>query len=305
MTMIYQRRPNEFAEEPLSTLDREPFPVDERHEARLLPDDAVVLHDVHKSFLVNGQRHEALRGINLHLKRGEIHGILGPSGAGKSTLLRCLLRLEQPEAGEILIDGSDWTKLSEYALRTQRQHVGVVFQHLDLLTSRTVAANIALPLEIVGQPAERRTQRVHELLSWFGIAEKANEYPSRLSGGQRQRVALARALATSPSVLLADEPTSALDTENKLSVLNILRGIRDDFGVTVVLITHDIQAASALCDTLSLLENGRVIESGPTAEIANNPRTKAARRLFTSFQSPVDVHSKPRRRSSFEDQGGL
>jgi D-methionine transport system ATP-binding protein len=305
MTMTYQHRPSEFAEEPLSTLDREPFPVAETTEMDLFLDDAVVLRDVHKSFLVDGQRHDALRGIDLRLKRGEIHGILGPSGAGKSTLLRCLLRLEQPNAGEILIDGRNWTKLSHKALRKERQRVGVVFQHLDLLTSRTVAANIALPLEIAGQPAEQRNQRVHELLSWFGITEKANEYPSRLSGGQRQRVALARALATSPSVLLADEPTSALDTENKLSVLNILRGIRDDFGVTVVLITHDLQAASALCDTLSLLENGQVIESGSTAEVANNPRTKAARRLFTSFQSPADIHPTHRRRTSFEDQGGL
>jgi D-methionine transport system ATP-binding protein len=168
-----------------------------------------------------------------------------------------------------------------------------------------VAANVALPLEIAEQPAEQRNQRVLELLRWFGIAEKANEYPSRLSGGQRQRVALARALATSPSVLFADEPTSALDTENKLSVLNILRGIRDDFGVTVVLITHDLQAASALCDTLSLLEDGRVIESGPTTEVTKNPRTQAARRLFASFQYPVDAYSAPRRHNSLEEQGGL
>jgi D-methionine transport system ATP-binding protein len=269
------------------------------------PEDAVVFHGVYKSFLQRGQRHEALRGVDLRLKQGEIHGILGTSGSGKTTLLRCLLRLEQPDSGEILIDGRDWAALSDKALRTERHRVGVVFQHLNLLTSRTVAANVSLPLEIAGRPVEERQHRVHELLKWFGIGEKAGEYPSRLSGGQRQRVALARALATSPSVLLADEPTSALDIETKLSVLDVLRRIRNDFGVTVLIITHDLQAASAVCDTLSLLEDGRIVETGPTQEVVHRPRTLAARRLFTPAQSPSSTIPSRHFHPLFENEGGL
>jgi D-methionine transport system ATP-binding protein len=271
-------------------------------KAEVRPGDAVVLRGVYKSFSEHGQRHEALRGVDLCLRRGEIHGILGPSGAGKTTLLRCLLRLEQPDAGEILIDGRDWAALSNEALRTERHRVGVVFQHLNLLASRTSAANVALPLELAGRPSKERNERVQQLLEWFGIAEKGGEYPSRLSGGQRQRVALARALATSPSVLLADEPTSALDAETKASVLNILRRIRDEFGVTVLIITHDLQAASSLCDTLSLLEEGRIVESGPTQEVMQRPRTQAARRLFIPPpERPALLSVSP----SFGDERGL
>lgn len=258
--------------------------------------DIVVLRGLRKSFNDRGQRHEALRGVDLSLRKGEIHGVLGASGAGKTTLLRCLLRLEQPDAGEILIDGRNWSTLSDQNLRSERHRVGVIFQHLHLLASRTVAGNVSLPLELAGVPRAQRDARVQELLTWFGIAEKSREYPARLSGGQRQRVALARALATSPSLLLADEPTSALDTETKLSVLKVLRKIRDEFGVTLLLITHDLQAAEILCDTLSLLEDGRIVESGPTAAVAHSPQTEAARRLFTANSSPQPfdppIHSR-------------
>jgi D-methionine transport system ATP-binding protein len=306
MTIPKRRWRNDFEDELLTALHEPQFSSEHPQETGVRSEDAVVLRGVYKSFLDRGQRHEALRGVDLRLKRGEIHGILGPSGAGKTTLLRCLLRLEQPDAGEILIDGRDWAALSDKALRSERHRVGVVFQHLNLLASRTAAANVSLPLEIAGRPAEERHHRVHELLKWFGIAEKAREYPSRLSGGQRQRVALARALATSPSVLLADEPTSALDTETKLSVLNILQRIRDDFGVTILIITHDLQAASAVCDTLSLLESGRIVESGLTQEVVHRPRTLAARRFFAPTHSPSSTPPlSGHLYSSFEHEGGL
>lgn len=246
----------------------------------------VVIQGLFKSYAQGGQSVAALRGIDLALAPSTIHGILGASGAGKTTLLRCLLRLEKPDAGDILIDGRNWGLLSDTELRKHRHRVGVVFQHLHLLASRTVAENVALPLELAGVQRIERERRVAELLSWFGIAEKANDYPARLSGGQRQRVALARALATAPSLLLADEPTSALDTETKLSVLNILRRIRDEFGVTILLITHDLQAAGMICDQLSVLDGGRIVETGTALEIAQSPQTDAARRLFTLTASP-------------------
>lgn len=259
--------------------------AEERREpqsgAVVLPADAaIVLRNVRKSYRDGAAVHAALDGVNLRLERGAVHGILGASGAGKTTLLRCLLLLEKPDNGEVLIEGRDWSALPEKQLRLERHRLGVVFQNLHLVTSRTVAENVALPLEIAGMPKDRRASRVAELLAWFGIADKANEYPARLSGGQRQRVALARALATSPDILLADEPTSALDTETKLSVLNVLRRIRDEFGVTVLVITHDLWAAEYVCDTLSLLEAGRIAESGPTAQIINDPQSETARRLF-------------------------
>lgn len=223
-----------------------------------------------------------LSGVGLKLDRGRIHGVLGASGAGKSTLLRCIARLEQPNAGSIHIEGIEWTTLSPSALRAERQKLGIVFQHLGLLSSRTAAQNVALPLELSGAKIALREARVHELLGWFGVADKADEYPARLSGGQRQRVALARALATAPRILLADEPTSALDPESKDAALNTLLRIRDELRVSILLITHDLSAARAVCDEISILDQGRIVETGQTARVIEHPESNAARRLFTN-----------------------
>jgi D-methionine transport system ATP-binding protein len=246
---------------------------------------AISINNLRKSFSKESGVQTVLDGVDLDLDRGAIHGILGPSGAGKTTLVQCLLRLDSNHSGEILIEGSDWSKLSERQLRKERHRVGAIFQHLHLMASRTVRANIALPLEIAGLAHDRSDDRVTELLQWFGIADKGSDYPSRLSGGQRQRVALARALATSPSILIADEPTSALDTETKISVLDVLRRIRDEFGVTILIITHDLQAAEYVCDTLSILSAGRIVESGPTHEIIYSPKSKEAQRLFSGSEA--------------------
>jgi D-methionine transport system ATP-binding protein len=229
----------------------------------------------------------ALDSVDLEVPAGAIHGVLGLSGAGKSTLLRCIARLEKPDAGEIIVAGSDWTDLTASELRRERGRLGIVFQQLHLLSSRTVAANVALPLELDATPRAAIMPRVAELLEWFGIADKARQYPAQLSGGQRQRVALARALATNPRVLLADEPTSALDPETRASVLNTLRRIREQLGVTILIITHDLYSAAAICDTLTVLEAGRVAESGPAAQILDHPSTDITRRLLAHTTSPA------------------
>jgi D-methionine transport system ATP-binding protein len=228
----------------------------------------------------------ALEAVDLDVPVGAIHGVLGMSGAGKSTLLRCIARLEKPDAGEIVVAGSDWTKLTGAQMRHERGKLGIVFQQLHLLSSRTVAANVALPLELHGTPRGEIVRRVAELLDWIGIAPKAANYPAQLSGGQQQRVALARALATKPRVLLADEPTSALDPGTRTSVLNTLRGIRDQLGATILIITHDLRSAAGICDSLTVLDAGRVVESGPASQVLDRPSTEVTRRLLAHTESP-------------------
>jgi D-methionine transport system ATP-binding protein len=228
----------------------------------------------------------ALDSVDLDIPSGTIHGVLGLSGAGKSTLLRCIARLETPDAGEIYIDGVDWARLGASELRQQRGRMGIVFQQLHLLSSRTVTGNVALPLELHHASRSSIAPRVSELLDWFGIADKANSYPAQLSGGQRQRVALARALATNPRVLLADEPTSALDPETRASVLNTLLRIREQFGITILIITHDLHSAGAICDTLTVLDEGRVVEVGPAAELLAHPSAAVTKRLLAHDASP-------------------
>jgi D-methionine transport system ATP-binding protein len=233
----------------------------------------------------------ALEDVDLVVPAGSIHGVLGLSGAGKTSLLKCIARLETPDAGEITVAGSDWTHLSNAALRRERGKMGIVFQQLHLLSSRTVAANVALPLELHGAGKPEIDVRVAELLEWFGIADKALEYPAQLSGGQRQRVALARALATKPRVLLADEPTSALDPETRASVLNTLQGIRDKLGVSILIITHDLRSAGGICDSITVLDAGKVVETGSAFNVLNHPATDVTRRLLFHGESPSHVRT--------------
>jgi D-methionine transport system ATP-binding protein len=245
---------------------------------------AIFVRGLTKRFALNVP--PALKDVDLDVPAGAIHGVLGLSGAGKSTLLRCIARLEKPDTGKIVIAGSDWTDLGAAELRRERGRMGIIFQQLHLLSSRTAAANIALPLELNNTSRLRIGRRVAELLEWFGIADKAKDYPAQLSGGQRQRVALARALATNPRVLLADEPTSALDPETRASVLNSLRSIREQFGVTILIITHDLRSAALICDTLTVLDTGRVAESGSARQILEHPTTDITRRLLAHTGSP-------------------
>ena len=227
----------------------------------------------------NGGQVVALDGVNLHVDRGSIHGIVGRSGAGKSTLIRCLTALETPTEGHIVVDGHDLAALSGKPLRAARRRIGMVFQAANLLDARTAAENIGYPLKLAGVPAAQRRARVEELLALVGLEGRGDSYPSQLSGGQRQRVGIARALADEPAVLLCDEPTSALDTESTAQVLSLLREIRDVAGVTVVIITHEMSVVREICDSVTLLGHGQVLQTGTLEEVVADPVTPLAREL--------------------------
>ena len=227
----------------------------------------------------NGGQVVALNGVNLHVERGSIHGIVGRSGAGKSTLIRCLTALEKPTDGHIVVDGRDLSALAGADLRAARRRIGMVFQAANLLDARTAAENIGYPLKLAGVPKAKRNQRVDELLELVGLEGRGNSYPSQLSGGQRQRVGIARALADEPAVLLCDEPTSALDTESTAQILALLRRVRDVAGVTVVIITHEMAVVREICDSVTLLGHGQVLQTGSLEEVVADPATPLAREL--------------------------
>jgi len=244
------------------------------------PAEVVRLEGVKKGYRTADGRVEALRGIDLVVSRGTIQGVIGFSGAGKSTLVRCLARLEQPDAGRVVVGGDDLAALGGAALRTARRKIGMVFQSYNLLRSATVAENVALPLVLAGAARAEARAGALEILHWVGLAERAESFPGQLSGGQRQRVAIARGLVARPELLLTDEPTSALDPETTSTVLDLLRRVRDELGLTILLVTHDMGSVRALSDRVAVLDAGRVVEEGPTREILLRPRSAAARRLL-------------------------
>ena len=223
---------------------------------------------------------EALRGISTEIEDGDIFGIIGLSGAGKSTLLRCIALLETPTEGRILIDGKDISSLRGRELTQHRGQIGVIFQGYNLLMQRTVAGNVAFPLEIAGVPKQEIHRRVEELLELVDLADKANSYPSQLSGGQCQRVASARALANIPRVLLCDEPTSALDSFTTKSILDLLRDINQKLGVTIIIITHEIGVVKQICNRVAVIESGLFAEHGTAAEVLAAPKSMAAKQLI-------------------------
>ena len=229
----------------------------------------------------------ALDGIDLTVPRGAVHGIVGRSGAGKSTLVRCLTGLERPTSGRVVVDGQDLAVLDEAALRSARRSMGMVFQHVNLLDQRTVAANVAFPLEVAGVTRPRRAARVTELLGLVGLDERASSYPSELSGGQRQRVGIARALATEPAVLLCDEPTSALDGATTRQILSLIRDLRERLGITVVIITHEMSVVREVCDSVTLLEHGRVVQHGGLGEVVTDHGSRLARELIPVPDLPL------------------
>ena len=229
----------------------------------------------------------ALDGIDLAVPRGAIHGIVGRSGAGKSTLIRCLTVLERPTSGSVTVDGEVLSDLPEARLRSARRRIGMVFQHVNLLDSRTIADNVAFPLEVAGVPRAERGARVAQLLELVGLGHRGDAYPSELSGGQKQRVGIARALATEPAVLLCDEPTSALDSATTRQILGLIRELRDRLGITVLLITHEMQVVREICDSVTLLEHGRVVESGPVGEVVAHYGSRLARELIPVPDLPL------------------
>ncbi|EPK7357876.1 methionine ABC transporter ATP-binding protein [Kluyvera intermedia] len=229
----------------------------------------IVIEGLTKQYAGNGQ--PALNDVSFTVPKGAIYGILGRSGAGKSTLIRCLNLLERPSAGRILFNGEDIVQFDKARLRAHRLRTGMIFQHFNLLHARNVADNVAVPLEIAGVPKAKRQQRVAELLALVGLADKAHAFPSQLSGGQKQRVGIARALAADPDVLLCDEATSALDAETTASVLALLETINRQLGLTIVLITHQLEVVKNLCDHAALLEGGELQESGKIADLLAAP----------------------------------
>ncbi|WP_058234983.1 methionine ABC transporter ATP-binding protein [Devriesea agamarum] len=231
----------------------------------------------------------ALDGIDLSVPAGSIHGIVGRSGAGKSTLIRCLTALERPTEGSVYVDDVNLTALVGAALRRARRDIGMVFQHANLLDSRTAARNIAHPLEIAGTPRGEREHRVAELVDLVGLTGRENNYPSQLSGGQRQRVGIARALATSPRLLLCDEPTSALDSTTTRQILRLIRDLRDRLGITVLIITHEMSVVREVCDGATLLESGRIVETGSLQDVVRNPHGRLAPELIPMPPAPTGV----------------
>ncbi len=227
-----------------------------------------------------GREVVAVDGVDLDVGAGEIYGVLGRSGAGKSTLIRCVNLLERPTSGSVVVDGQNMTALNARQLRAARRRIGMVFQHFNLLSSRTVAGNVALPLEIAGVPRRERIRRVGELLELVGLSEKGRAYPAQLSGGQRQRVAIARALAGRPRVLLSDEATSALDSQTTAEILDLLRDLSRQLGLTILLITHELEVVKRICDSAAVMAAGKILESGRVADLLARPDSALARAAF-------------------------
>ena len=229
----------------------------------------------------------ALHGIDLAIQRGEVFGIIGRSGAGKSSLIRTINRLEQPSSGRVLIDQVDIGEFDEDRLVALRRRVGMIFQHFNLMSAKTVWQNVELPLKVAGVPKDQRQRKVRELLELVGLQGKHKAYPAQLSGGQKQRVGIARALAHAPQILLCDEATSALDPETTQSILGLLREINQRLGLTIVLITHEMAVIREVCDRVVVLEQGRIVEQGPVWEVFGNPQHEVSRTLLAPLQHAV------------------
>ncbi|MEF9996200.1 MAG: methionine ABC transporter ATP-binding protein [Burkholderiaceae bacterium] len=236
-----------------------------------------------------GGRVEAVKDVSLSIRAREIFGIIGRSGAGKSTLVRTLNLLTRPTRGRVLVAGQELTTLSPAALRAARREIGMIFQHFNLLSSRSVFDNVALPLELTGMPKATIRTTVEPLLELVGLAAHRDKYPNQLSGGQKQRVGIARALANQPKVLLSDEATSALDPETTRSTLELLKRINTELGLTVVLITHEMQVVKQICDRVAVMDAGRIIESGPVLEVFRQPQ----QRITRSMIGDVIAHELP------------
>ena len=239
----------------------------------------IEIKNVSKTFQAADGTVDALKNVTISIPDGDIFGIIGMSGAGKSTLVRCINMLERPSSGSIVIDGCDLGSLSEKGLREVRREISMVFQGFHLLMQRTCLKNVCFPLELSGVKKQEAKAKALELLDIVGLKDKANAYPAQLSGGQQQRVAIARALATNPKVLLCDEATSALDPTTTNSILELIRGINEKLGITVVIITHQMSVVEQVCKHVAILDGGTVAELGEVAEVFAHPKSPAARRL--------------------------
>ncbi|MEZ8721034.1 methionine ABC transporter ATP-binding protein MetN [Vibrio pomeroyi] len=242
----------------------------------------IKVNQVNKVFYQGTKKINALIDINLHIPQGQIFGVIGSSGAGKSTLIRCVNMLEAPTSGEVIVDGIDLTKLSKSELSEARRNIGMIFQHFNLLSSRTVFNNVALPLELAGKDKAIIEAKVSELLELVGLADKRDTYPANLSGGQKQRVAIARALASDPKVLLCDEATSALDPATTQSILELLREINRKLNITILLITHEMDVVKSICHEVAIIGGGELVEKGTVGDIFAHPKTELAHQFIRS-----------------------
>ena len=248
----------------------------------------ISIRDVSKTF--KGKRNvDAVRNVSLEIADKEIFGIVGYSGAGKSTIIRLVNQLETADSGEIYIDDVDITKLKGDALRKQRQKIGMIFQHFNLLWSKTVLGNIMFPLELAGVAKEERRQRAEEMARKVGLEDKLNVYPSTLSGGQKQRVAIARALVLNPKILLCDEATSALDPKTTEDILELLKDINKEYGLTILMISHQMETVQKICHKLAVMADGEVVEQGSVKDIFSNPTHPLTKELIQTVDTGIDV----------------
>ena len=252
----------------------------------------IKLEHVCKTFEINGKTVEAVKDVSLEIREGEIFGIIGFSGAGKSTLVRCINLLEKPESGRVLIGTEDITDYQGAKLRQVRQKIGMIFQHFNLMPSRTVFENIELPLKLTALSKQERAQKINALLDLVGLTDKAQSYPSQLSGGQKQRVAIARALANDPKVLLCDEATSALDPQTTHSILQLLKEVNSRLGLTIVVITHQMEVIKEICDRVAVMQTGSVVEEGNIVDVFSAPQapiTKSFIQAADNFEAFSDL----------------
>ena len=264
-----------------------------------MAENIISLQGVTKEFDTKGGKVVALNDINLDIERGDAYGIIGLSGAGKSTLVRTINLLEQPTEGRVLFGGKVLTGLSRKELNLQRRRISMIFQQFNLLMQRDALGNILFPMEIAGVPKAEALEKAQELLKVVDLEDRAHSYPSQLSGGQKQRVAIARALASDPEVILCDEATSALDPKTTRSILNLLKKINEERGITLVVITHEMEVIKQLCGKVAVIENGEIVERGDVQKIFTKPKTKAAQKLFfpdgQSHEKPLTTTSTKNR----------
>ena len=251
----------------------------------------ILVDRISKSYGSGENAVHALDDVSLNIAKGEIFGVVGQSGAGKSTLIRTINSLERPDSGTVTVAGQDISRLRGAELRAARHNVGMIFQHFNLLSSRTVQANVELSLEITGMERGARRRRVAEILELVGLEGKAAAYPSQLSGGQKQRVGIARALASKPSVLLSDEATSALDPETTRAILALLRELSRELGLTVMLITHEMDVVKAICDSAAVMSQGRILEQGPVEGLLTTEKSLLGQALFPLGEIPENANT--------------
>ena len=252
------------------------------------------LRNIHKSYTVKGKVIPALNGIDLSIVRGEIFGVIGHSGAGKSTLIRLVNLLERPTQGEITVDGEEILKYDPLALRNFRRNIGMIFQHFNLLSSKTVAENVAFPIRIAGERNEAKIDaRIDQMLELVGLTRHKHKYPKQLSGGEKQRVGIARALANQPKILLCDEATSALDPQTTRSILQLLREINEKLNLTIVLITHEMDVIRTICDRVAVIDGGKIVESGPVTQVFLHPQHPTTRNFVLEAEHASEDELTP------------